>query len=81
MSETITLPARPVAGLIPRGLYGHTYASGRTQWFVSRGDLIQAHKLHVQSARYWTFKGKSADATFALTDAASVRRLLTVKGN
>lgn len=79
-SERVTFPSRPAAGLVPRGLVGTEYTSGRIVWGASRGDLIQAHRRHIATARYFrtyhAYLG-SAGSLEALEDAATIRRLLS----
>lgn len=76
--QEIRLGSRPAAGLIPRGCWARVYASGKEVWFVCRGDLIQAHFVHIRTARYFRQHLGSSSESLAiiLQDAAEVRRLL-----
>lgn len=51
IGELLTLPCRPAAGLIPRGLRGSQTGSRPAVWSASRGDIIQAHRLHIAAAQ------------------------------
>lgn len=85
--KLITLQRKPDPGIIPRGLSCVIQARRNPEslrvfrlietWQVSAGDLLQAHKLHVKSARYWTNVGVPSNAARALRDAEAVRQLLT----
>jgi len=73
---TVELPARPKAGFIPRGVFGHAYRD-HTKWFCLRSDLVQAHKSHVFRARVATLNNDPACAAWELQAAGAVRRLLS----
>ena len=72
ITEFVSLPCRPAAGLIPRGVTGSQRGS-QTLWSVSRGDLIQAHRLHISAAQQ--LRGLPV-ATQYLQAAAECRQLL-----
>jgi hypothetical protein len=77
LGELLTLPYRPAAGVIPRGLTGSQTGSNPTVWMASRGDILQAHRLHITAAQQLRHSPRLA-AQY-LEAAAECRQLLSLR--
>lgn len=77
IGEILTLPCRPAAGLIPRGLTGSQTGSQPIVWMASRGDILQAHRLHIAAAQQLRHSPRLAAQYLAA--AGECRQLLSAK--
>lgn len=74
ITEFVSLPCRPAAGLIPRGLQGSQTGSQPPVWSASRGAILQAHRLHMAAAQQ--LRNQPRLAAQYLGAAAECRQLL-----